>query len=148
MRSTAALERLPDALLAAVGDGDHLEAHVQARRLWMRCKPGLRGAAQAALLFLRDHLERVAVARPALRFYLDERQLSCTPHNEVELVAADPHVRLQDPVAAQAVEPPPAPLRGATGRDSARRLGSRAPGTSGDGSQRARPPGRPRSDAA
>src|SRR5438105_7113947 len=118
--STAALERLPDALEATVGECDDLEAHLEPFQLRMRGEPGLGGTAQAALLLGGHHLERVAVPTPTLRLHLDEREPPAPAHHEVELIAADPDVRLQDPVAAQAVEPPGATLRRATRGERAR----------------------------
>src|SRR5438132_9224058 len=131
--STAALERLPDALEAAVGERDDLEAHLEPLQLRMCGEPGLGGTAQAALLLGSHHLERIAVATAALRLHLHEREPPAAADDEVELVAADPGVRLQDAIAAEAVEPPGATPRGATRGERATRRGpgSRAPEPSG-----------------
>src|SRR5205823_8453183 len=141
--STSALERLLQPLQTAAPEADHLEAQIQPRELGAGREPHLRCLAQPALLLLRDHLERIAVSVAALRLHLDERELPSAAHDEVELVPADPNVRLQDPVSPQAVVPPRAALGSTPGLTRSRGLG-----TSGGGSQRARSPARPRSGAA
>src|SRR3954453_5123897 len=89
--------------------------------LWMRGHPRLCGPAQAALLLLGDHLQRVAPPRSALRLHLDEREPPPPADDQVQLVAARPDVALEDPVAAKAVEPPRAPFGRPAGRRSATR---------------------------
>jgi len=66
----------------------------------MSRQPGLGCPAEAALLLLGHHLERVAIVAAALCLDLDEREPPPAPDDEVELVAAAPDVRLQDQVAA------------------------------------------------
>jgi hypothetical protein len=83
-------------------------------------EPGLGGPAQAALFLLGDHLERVAPARAAFRLHLDEGEPPAPADDQVELVAAGPDVPLEDPVAAQAVEPPRPPLSRTTCLNRAR----------------------------
>src|SRR5881398_1814705 len=116
--STRGSERLPEPLEAASPDGDDFEARLEVRETGIRGQPRLRGTAEAALLLRADHLERIAVAPGGLGLHLDERQPAPAPDDEVELIAAGPDVRLQDPIAAQAVEPPRPPL----GRPAARPL--------------------------
>src|SRR5439155_8423227 len=141
--STSGLERLLQPLETAAPEADHLEAQIQRRKLGVGREPRLGSLAQAALLLLRDHLERIAVSVAALRLHLDERELPSAAHDEIELVPADPDVRLQDAVTAQPVVPPRAALGRTPGLTRSRGLG-----TSGGGSQRARSPARPRSGAA
>src|SRR6476646_12521 len=69
----------------------------------MRGEPGLGRAPQAALLLGGGRLERVASARAALGLHLDEREPPAAADDEIELVAADPDVRAEDAIAAQAV---------------------------------------------
>jgi hypothetical protein len=78
--------------------------------LGVRAEPGLRGTANASLLLRANHLERIAEAAVLLRLHLAEDELTAPADHEVELVTADPRVRRQDPVAAQAVVPQSAAL--------------------------------------
>ena len=81
----------------------------------MRREPRLRRPAQAALLLRPHHLDRIAERLAGLRLHLHEREPAAAPRDEVELVAACPDVRVEDPVAAQEVVPPRPPLDGRTG---------------------------------
>src|SRR5215212_8668683 len=101
--STVALERLPEALETAASGRDHVEPRLQLRQLRMSGEPGLGRPAQAALLLLGHHLEGIAVALARLGLHFAEDELTATAEYQVKLVAADPDVRTQDPVAAQAV---------------------------------------------
>lgn len=76
----------------------------------VRGEPGLCGTANTSLLLGANHLERIAEAVVLLRLYLAEDELTASADHEVELVTADPCVRRQDPVAAQAVVPQGAAL--------------------------------------
>jgi hypothetical protein len=76
----------------------------------VRGEPGLRGTTNASLLLGANHLERIAEAAVLLRLHLAEDELTATADHEVELVTADPCVRRQDAVAAQAVVPQSAAL--------------------------------------
>src|SRR6185437_4437306 len=72
--STPPLERLRNALDAAVANGDHVEADREASELRARAEPGFRGAAEPPPLLGRHHLERVAEPRASLLLDLDEAQ--------------------------------------------------------------------------
>ena len=76
----------------------------------MRDQPDLGGSRYPPHLLARDHLERVATLRPALRLHLAEDDCSAAADDEIELVAACPGVRGEDPVAAQPVVPERPPL--------------------------------------
>ena len=69
----------------------------------MRRKPRFGRTAQAALLLGADHLERVAAPGAALRLDLAEHQPPAAARDQVDLVAASPDVRAEDPVAAKPV---------------------------------------------
>ena len=103
-------------------------------------EPGDGRVADAPHLLLAHHLERVPEAVAALRFHLAEDDGLAPSSDQVELVAGDPAVRVEDAVAAQAVPAGGAPL-GRVPRLRLRRArrradpGSRAPGTSAGGSR-------------
>jgi hypothetical protein len=61
-------------------------------------------------LLLIDHLERVAIVGAALLLHLDDEDAAAAPQNEVELIAADPCVRVEQPVSPQPIMPESAPL--------------------------------------
>ena len=113
------LERLPEPLQAAAAEGDHVETRLQLGELRVRGQEGLRRPAQTAPFLLGHHLERVAVAPAGLGLDLAEDESPPAAEDEVELVPADPDVRAQDPVTAQAVMPPRPPLGGPAGRGGA-----------------------------
>src|SRR5207237_6468466 len=96
-------ERVGQALDAAVPHGDYVERRRERRELGMRREPGLRGAADAALLLRADHLDRIAEALAELLLHLDEGEPAAAADDEVELVAGDPDVLAEDAVAAQPV---------------------------------------------
>src|ERR671928_166206 len=90
------LERVRQSLDTAAADGDDVEAAHEPGALRVRREPRVGRSAQAALLLGRDHLERVAQPLPRLRLHLDEGEPPTAPHDEIELVAADPDVRAED----------------------------------------------------
>jgi len=57
-----------------------------------------------------DHLERIAEAVAGLRLHLAEDEAATAPRDDVDLRAGEPDVRVEDPVAVQAVPPGGAPL--------------------------------------
>src|ERR1051325_9315774 len=93
--STVSLERLPEALEAAVADGDDVEARFERRGLGMCREPGLGRSPPPPLLLARAHLERVPPPRSAFCLHLDERQAPAAAHDQVELVAAGPRVAVE-----------------------------------------------------
>src|SRR2546421_5433836 len=149
--STRRLERLRDPLHAAFAHGDHVEPNGEPRELRLAAEPGCRRLSQPTLLLGRDHLERVAESRALLLLDFDEAQIASPSHDQVELVAAGPHVLAEDPPASQPVPPPRAPL-GCVARPSPRQLPprsrSRAPGSSAGARPTGLARGRPRSDRA
>jgi hypothetical protein len=86
----------------AAHSGD-LEARLQPCRLRMGGQPGLGSPSHAPLLLRPDHLERIAVPRAALALHLDKDERPAAAHDQVELVAARPHVAAEDAVAAQEI---------------------------------------------
>ena len=123
------LERLRDALDSARAHRDDVEGDVEPAQLGPRREPDGRRAAQAALLLVRDHVERVAEPRPALLLHLDEAERAAAPRDQVELVAARPDVRAEDPPAAEPVPPERAALGGPSPRRRRLPGRSRAPGS-------------------
>src|SRR5204862_7790571 len=73
-------------------------------------EPQLGGAAHAPLLLRADHLRGLAERRAGLLLHLDETKLGPPARDQVDLVAARPHVRADDPPAAQPVPARRAPL--------------------------------------
>jgi hypothetical protein len=90
--------------------GGDVEAELAAAQLGMRCRPGLRRPRDTPHLLGGDHLERVAPLSPALRLHLAEDDGATAADDEIELVATDPRISGQDPVAAQSVMPQGAAL--------------------------------------
>src|SRR5579884_2851963 len=69
-------------------------------------EPGGGGATNTALLLGGHHLERVAEPLAALRLHLAEHDHAAAADDEVELVAGEPAVRVEDPVEARAAHCP------------------------------------------
>src|SRR5689334_11608379 len=145
--AAGSLERVGQALEAAVADGDDVECDVEVGELGMPGEPRLRGTADATLLLLRHRLDRVAERRPALLLHLDEPQPPAAPRDQVDLVAGRPHVRAEDLPAAEAVPACGAPF-GRVHRTEVTPSRNRAPGSSGGAPRTAPARGRPRSDPA
>jgi hypothetical protein len=76
----------------------------------MRCEPTLRRGVNPPELLLVDHLERVAIAGDTLLLHLDDEDAAAAPQDEVELIAADPCVRVEQPVSPQPIVPESASL--------------------------------------
>src|SRR3954453_5193532 len=104
--STLGLERLRNALDAAVADRDYVEADREPGELRPRVEPGFGGAPQPPPLLHPHHLERVPDPRHFLLLDLDEPQGAPAADDQVELVAAGPHVLAEDLPAPQPVPPP------------------------------------------
>src|SRR5439155_19316285 len=85
--------------------GDGVEAAVTAAGPGMRSEPRRSSPPHAPDLLGVDHLQRISVAVAGLALHFAERERASAPHDEVQLVAADPDVRAEDAVAAQAVVP-------------------------------------------
>jgi hypothetical protein len=115
-------ERVGQVLEASLPLGDHVEAHREAARLMVDREPRRSCPAHAARLLGVHQLERIteAIARPGLDFAEDDRRAA--PGDNVDLVARDPAVRVENSVA---VQPVPA-HRTALGSISRRRRGARA----------------------
>ena len=96
-------ERVGHVLDPPAALGDHVEADVQPGEAWMGGEPELGGAADAASLLRRHHLERIAELVALLRLHLAEHERPAAPCDQIELVAAEPAVRVQDAVAVQPV---------------------------------------------
>ena len=93
-RVEARLTRDADGLAPAARSlRGHVEARFEIRRLRVCNKPGLGRLPQSAHLLGRDHLQRIALLRAALRLDLAEDDCAPAAQHEVELVAADPEVR-------------------------------------------------------
>jgi len=99
--------------------------------------------------------EEVAEAIVDLVLDLAKDDRAPAPRDDVQLVPARPGVRVEDPIAAQAVVPGGAALGGTSPRTGrvrrsrrARARHSRAPGTIGGGSARGRAAGRPQNGRA
>jgi hypothetical protein len=84
-------------------DARRLELDVETAELGMRGQPTRSGGPDATDLLLVDHLERVAELGTTLLFDLDDEDAPAAPEHEVELVAADAHVRCQQAVAPESV---------------------------------------------
>lgn len=78
-------------------------------------EPCLGGLPQPAPLLGPDHLGRVAERRPRLGLDLHEHDPPPPARDEIQLVAAGPGVRGEDPVAAEEVVQAGAPLDGRAG---------------------------------
>src|SRR3954452_4586464 len=102
----------------------------------MCVQPGGCGTSQPAHLLRRDHLQRIAEAVAGLALHLAEHEHRAAPHDEVELVAADPDVLAEDAVRAQPVVPTRSELGGVPQARSPRGRPWRA--TSGGGSAKGR----------
>src|SRR5439155_16342691 len=76
---------------------------VAAAELGMRREPRCRRLPDAPHLLRVHHLERIAVAVARFALHLAEDERAAPAHDQIELVAADPDVRAEDAVAAQAV---------------------------------------------
>ena len=109
----AARERVRDPLELAAALGDDVEPGHAGRVLAdaRRARPWPRGA--AAHLLVGHHLERVSEGGAGLPLHLAEDERTASPDDEVELVAADPDVRTEDAIAADAIvrQRPPLGLR-------------------------------------
>jgi hypothetical protein len=92
------------------GHGYGLEAHLEACQLGPEREPGLRGLPDAASLLRADGLEWVAEAGPASCLHLADDDRTTAPDHDVELVAAGPGVRGQNPIAPQAIVAADPPL--------------------------------------
>src|SRR6266851_4400733 len=80
-------ESLGDPLQAPAPNGDHVERHLEPHGLGMTFEPAVGRQAQAALLFVVHHLERIAEPVAPFLLHLAEHQPTSTPHHDVELVA-------------------------------------------------------------
>ena len=123
-------ERVLDALEPPLADRDDVEADASARRAPDAPRATPRRPAAPALLLGGDHLERVAAAGAALLLHLDEAELAPAPGDQVELVAARPDVRAEDPPAAQPVPAGGLALGRCPGRGGSSPCVAAAPGTS------------------
>jgi hypothetical protein len=121
MDRTGLLERIANALDSVGSNGGELEAKLQACVAGVRGQPRRRSPSQPALFLRAHHLQRIAEPRVFLGFDLAEDQRPATADDEVELVAADPGVRFQDAIAAEAVVPQYAPLGAVANRTRATR---------------------------
>ena len=77
----------------------------------MRREPCVGRTPNAALLLLGHGLVRIAEAPSSLLFHFDKPKLPSAPHDQVELVASGPHIRAENPPAAQPIPPRRAALR-------------------------------------
>ena len=136
----AALERGADSLQLSGAVCDDVEANRAVRVLRTRGEPRCGGAPEPAHLLHVDHLEWIAEALAGLAFHLTEHERRTAPHDEVELVAADPDVLTEDAVRPQAVMP----TRFELGRvpQARRPRGRPSRATSGGGSATGRARGR------
>jgi hypothetical protein len=98
-----AVDSYADPLHPPAAHSGDLEARLQPCRLRMGGQPGLGSPSHAPLLLRPDHLERIAVPRAALALHLDKDERPAAAHDQVELVAARPHVAAEDAVAAQEI---------------------------------------------
>jgi hypothetical protein len=88
---------------------DHdVEANPQAAALGVAREPGLRRVPHPPDLLRVHHLERVAESRPGLALHLAEHEVSAAARDDVELVPADPRIRVEN-----AIGPEPVPAGGA-----------------------------------
>ena len=69
----------------------------------MEREPGLGGAAEPPALLGGHHLERMAVVGSRLALHLAKDDPTASSDDQIELVAAGPHVGSEDAIAAQAV---------------------------------------------
>jgi hypothetical protein len=104
------LERSREMLEPARPHDHHVEANPQSPTLGMAREPSLRGVPHPPDLFGIDHLDRVAESRARLALHFAEHNGSAAARDDVELVAAGPGVRIENPVGPQAVPASGAPL--------------------------------------
>ena len=95
------LER--NALDPAVLHARCLEREIEPSELRVSGEPPARSHPHAANLLLVDHLERVPERRASLLLHLDEQHSPAATEDEVELVASDARVRVEQAVAAKPV---------------------------------------------
>src|SRR5579862_6925942 len=130
------LEGAPVAAETAFALDDDVESDGERVELGSRREPRLGSAPDAANLLVAHHLEWITESRAALRFHLAEDEHVPAPRDDVELVAGDPRLRVEDLIAANAIPTRSAAL-GVVPR--LRSLpDSRAPGRSDGGSQMGR----------
>src|SRR5262245_20107379 len=152
-------EGIGDDLQPAGSIRHDVEAQLELAGLRVRREPRLGRLTKTTHLLRSDHLQWVAPFRAGLGFHFAEDDRAAAPQDEVELVASDPTVRSEYPVAAKAVVPQRAALGARPDRARVRPLlraglrlllhsGSRAPGTTGDGCGTAHARGRGASGAA
>lgn len=103
--AAAESERVHDDDEVSIALGSDIEAHLATRVLGVTREPGLAGPGEPPHLFGGHHLEGISEPAIAFRLHLAEDDGSAATDDEVELIATDPDVRSENPVAAQAVVP-------------------------------------------
>ena len=108
----AVLVQLPerDALDPTPADACSLEHEIELGELRVRREPGVSGGVHSPHLLLVDHLERVAVPGTSFLLDLDYHEPAAAPQHEIELVAADARVGVEESVSAQSVVTESAPF--------------------------------------
>src|SRR5581483_8337412 len=91
-------ERAPQALETAAAHDDDVESDHQAGAVRPHREPGLGCAPHATHLLGGHHLERVTEGIAALRLDLAEDDHVAATRYDVELVARDPRVRIEDAI--------------------------------------------------
>jgi hypothetical protein len=92
-----------DALNSAASNTRGFEYEIEARELRVPGQPCLGAGVDPPHLLGVDHLERIPIAITALLLHLDHEQLAPAAQHEIELVATDPRVGVQEPIAAKAI---------------------------------------------
>jgi hypothetical protein len=106
------LVQLPewDALDPTPADACSLEHEVELGELGVPGQPCLRSGVDAPHLLLVDHLERVAVPGTSLLLHLNDDEAPPAPQHEIELVATNARVGVEESVSAQSVVTKSAPF--------------------------------------
>ena len=86
-------------------DGHHLEPHTDVSGLRVAREPHLSRATDPPSLLCVHRADRAAEAPPLPLLDLDEREITTSPDDEIDLVSAGADVCPEDPIAAQAVVP-------------------------------------------
>ena len=92
-----------DALDPAPADACSLEHEVELGELGVSGQPCVRSGVDAPHLLGVDHLERMPELGAALLLHLDHHETAAAPQHEIQLVATDPRVSVQKPIAAKAI---------------------------------------------
>lgn len=99
-----------DALDSAAPHTRGFECEIEAREFRVRGQPYLRPRLDASNLLRVDHLERIPKTLTALLLHLDDDKAAAAAQNEIELVASDACIRVEESVAAKSVVAESAPL--------------------------------------